>query len=125
MDYIFVREIMYSIEIKALKYDKASPSLRKDIDKALEKLVYLIEEQDNYGIPFEKIFNNDTIKYDCLDNNFFTFKFSKGSIQLRLLYRFVRLQEDSVIELHDFHHKNRDDKSYIKEFERKASEFNE
>ena len=116
---------MYSVEIKTSKYSKASWSLRKDIDKALEKLVYLIEEQDNYGIPFEKIFNNDTIKYDCLANNFFTFKFSKGSIQLRLLYRFVRAQEDAVIELHDFYHKNRDDKSYIKEFERKASEFRE
>ena len=62
---------MYNVTIKNMKYNKTSPSLKQDIDKAMLKLTYLIPEQELYGNSFEKIFNNPAIKYDIFPNQFY------------------------------------------------------
>ena len=113
---------MYNVTIKNLKYNKTSPSLKQDIDKAMLKLTYLIQEQELYGNSFEKIFNNPAIKYDIFPNQFYTFKYHcTDSAQLRLLYKFVRNDDGSVtLELHDFYHKKKNDKKYIKAFQKVA-----
>ena len=118
---------MYEIKIKNEQYRKASPSLKKNIDKALIKLSYLIQEQENYGVSFEKIFNNPAIKYDIFPNQFYTFKHHcNDSAQLRILYKFIRDKTGTAtIELHGFHHKKRNNKCYIKEFENFAQQYKE
>ena len=109
---------MYEIKIKNEQYRKASPSLKKNIDKALIKLSYLIQEQENYGVSFEKIFNNDAIKYDVLGYGFYTFKFvAENSSQLRILYRFVRENDSFILECHKVEIKRRSGKEYIRKFE--------
>lgn len=113
---------MYQIKIKNNKYHKTTPSLKQNINRALEKLTYLIAEQESYGCKFEKIFNNPAIKYDVFPNSFYTFKYHcNDSAQLRLLYRFNRDSGGNIcIELHDFYHKKNNDKKYIKMFEKVA-----
>ena len=110
---------MYNIKIRNPKYTKSSPSLRQNIDKAMLRLTYLIQEEETYGTSFEKIFNNPAIKYDIFPNQYYTFKYHcNDSAQLRLLYKFIRNSDNSVtLELHDFYHKKRDDKKYIKTFQ--------
>ena len=117
---------MYKIQVKNNKYNKISHSLQREIKTALNKLVFLISEKENYGESFEKIFNNPAIKYDIFPNNFYTFKYHcQDSAQLRLLYRFIRNDDNTiVIELHDFYHKKSNDKKYIKYFEKKANRIN-
>ncbi len=113
---------MYQIQIKNNRYNKSSQTLKREINGALDKLIFLISEKENYGESFEKIFNNPVIKYDIFPNNFYTFKYHcHDSAQLRLLYRFIRNDDNSIIiELHDFYHKKKNDKKYIKHFEAKA-----
>ena len=114
----------YIIKKECKDYDKASKQLKQTIDKALDKLIYLIEQKEKSGVSFEKIFNDDIIKYDILENNFFTFKFRyKDQTQLRLLYKFSRQNDIITIELHKFVIKRRTNKDYIKQFEKYSKEF--
>ena len=117
---------MYEIQMKNKRYKKISPSLKREIDSALNKLIFLISEKETYGENFEKIFNNPSIKYDVFPDNFYTFKYHcHDSAQLRLLYRFIRNKDNTItIELHDFHHKKSNDKKYIKNFEEKIKSMN-
>lgn len=100
----------------------------KVVEKAMTKLRYLIDTVESTGTPFEKIFNNDTIKYDVLGNNFFTFKY-KGlaNTQARILYRFIRKDPDTYdLEIHMVYVKRKDSniqRTYIDEFERYVKKY--
>lgn len=96
---------------------KFSPSERKEIFKAFDKLRRMINVEESYGTPFERIFNNDAIKYDILGKNFYTFK-SQGrdKAQIRILYKFVRTENEYDLELHMVKIKRRNDKDYMKDF---------
>lgn len=103
---------------KVLK--KFTPSERKEIIRGFEKLNSLISVFEAEGIAFEKIFNNDKIKYDVLGKNFYTFKYSgKDRSQIRVLYRFVRSEDGKdkfLLEMHGVRIKRRKGKEYIQEF---------
>lgn len=94
-------------------------------EKAMQKLERQIKELEANGKPFERLFNNETIKYDVLGKNFFTYKFrGDDSSQLRILYRFVRNKNGTFdIECHKIAVKRRSGKEYIKEFEAYAANF--
>ena len=103
------------------KIDRKTCQLtHKAMDK-LEHQLILIEQTT----PFEKLFNNDAIKYDVLGNNFFTYKFhGDDSSQLRILYRFVRKKSGSFnIECHKVAVKRRTNKNYIKDFEEYVKQY--
>ncbi len=106
--------IEYKMELK--KLDNKEKEL---VDRALNKLKKQIDIIESTGTPFEKIFNNDSIKYDILGKNFYTYKFvAENSSQIRILYRFVRNENDSyTIECHKVEVKRRSGKEYIKKFE--------
>lgn len=109
--------VEYTIEFKCREYKKAKPDLRKSIEKGMRKLVDLIESKEQSGTAFEKIFNDDVLKYDILGKNFYTFKFRCGdSTQLRLLYKFNRAE--NKVELHKFYEKRHSGKEYMAEFQR-------
>lgn len=101
---------------------KYSPSERREIHKAFEKLKQMIAIKEQYGIPFEKIFNDETLKYDVLDNDkgFYTFKaHGRDKAQIRILYKFVRMPEQKFeVEMHMVLIKRRTDNEYMKEFQR-------
>lgn len=113
------------IETNCKDYNKANAQTKKVLDKAMDKLARLIIDLDSSGVKFEKIFNNDVIKYDILGKNFYTFKFrAEDKTQLRALYRFNRVDDGQAeIELHKFFIKRNPDKSYIKVFESYVNDF--
>lgn len=97
---------------------------RKVVDMAMDKLRTLINTIEATGTPFEKIFNNDVIKYDVLGHNFFTFKYKgPSSTQARILYRFNRINEQSyTLDIHKVYIKRKDfnkgkSNEYIRIFE--------
>lgn len=104
-----------SIE-KILK--KYSPSEKREVIKAFGKLKSLIDTEESYGIMFENIYNNDTIKYDILGSGFYTFKAQgKDRSQIRLLYHFTRLENgEYTLQLHKVYFKRRTGKEYLNEF---------
>lgn len=89
------------------------------LEKAMKKLNSQIAQIEQGGTPFEKIFNNDSIKYDVLGKGFFTYKYrGADSSQLRVLYKFIRKNKNLYdIEVHKVVVKRRSGKEYIKEFE--------
>lgn len=89
------------------------------VDRALNKLERQIDVIEDTGTPFEKIFNNDSIKYDILGKSFYTYKFvAENSSQIRILYRFVRNSDNTYdLECHKVEVKRRSGKEYIKRFE--------
>ncbi|WP_286077046.1 hypothetical protein [Thomasclavelia cocleata] len=103
---------------------KVDRKTRQLTEKAMAKLDTQIKTLEEGGVKFEKLFNNDAIKYDVLGKNFFTYKFrGDDSSQLRVLYRFVRNDESFVVECHKVEVKRRSGKGYIKEFESYAANF--
>ena len=62
--------IKYIMDLK--KLDNKEKEL---VDRALRKLENQINVIESTGTPFEKIFNNDSIKYDILGKSFYTYKF--------------------------------------------------
>lgn len=97
---------------------KFSPSEMNEINKAFNKLKYLIAEKERYGTAFEYIYNDDSIKYDIFGKGFYSFKArGKDKAQIRILYRFERTNNKNyILEIHMVVIKRRDDKTYIKIF---------
>ena len=72
--------IKYVMDLK--KLDNKEKEL---VDRALRKLENQINIIESTGTPFEKIFNNDSIKYDVLGKNFYTYKFvAENSSKIRI-----------------------------------------
>lgn len=96
--FIYKEESCDKIYIRVKKFDNKEQEL---INRALKKLERQITTFESTGTPFEKIFNNDAIKYDVLGKGFYTYKFvAENSSQLRILYRFVRTENGFDIECH-------------------------
>lgn len=104
-------------ENKCMK--KYSPNEKREIMKAFEKLRKMISIKENYGVPFEKIFNDETLKYDILGKDFYVYKaHGRDRAQIRILYKFIRKAEKKFeLELHLVEIKRRTNKEYLKEFQ--------
>ena len=112
------------ISINNKKFNKENEKTKEAINKALNKLCETILQFEENGQPFERIFNNESIKYDVFENNFYTYKFRYAdNTQLRLLYHFVRDKDKIIIELHQYAVKRRDNKNYIEVFEKYAKNY--
>ena len=110
-----------------LDMKKHDPKEQELILRAMNKLENQINVIESGGTKFEKIINNDAIKYDILGKGFYTYKFvAENSSQLRLLYRFVRRDDESfVLECHKVEIKRRSGKDYIKKFEEYVKNYEE
>lgn len=99
---------------------KYSPDEKKEVIKAFEKLKQLIKVKEEYGVPFEKVFNHESIKYDIFGKGFFTFKaHGKDNAQIRILYRFVRMSERKFeLEMHMVSIKRRTNNDYMQKFQK-------
>ena len=106
------------IEYKCVK--KYSPNEKREILKAFEKLKEMIRVKEEYGVPFEKIYNCDVLKYDILGRGFYTFKaHGRDKTQIRILYRFIRMSErEFELEMHMVSIKRRTNNEYMKDFQR-------
>lgn len=104
---------------------KYSIEQKREIEKAFLKLEELILVQEQNGILFEKIFNNETIKYDQHNKGFYTFKaHGRDRTQIRILYRFIRTgKKEFKLEMHMVSIKRRNDNGYMHEFQNYANSY--
>lgn len=75
-----------------------------------------IKMYENQGISFNRIFNDDKVKYDK-HGKFFTFKNQKSNMQLRILYSYFVEDNEAVFLVADYFIKKKNKKDYIKKFD--------
>ena len=97
-------------------FNKESKEVRNAIMNSMEVLFNRITEYEKQGICFERIFNDDKIKYDK-HGKFFTFKSQKSNMQLRILYSYMSVGDKPVFLIADYHVKKKNKKDYIQKFD--------
>lgn len=95
---------------------KESAEVQQAIISGVKVLYERIAMYESQNIQFEKIFNDDKVKYDK-HGNFYTFKCQKSNMQLRILYCYIFIGEEPVIVIADFFIKKKKSKDYIKKFD--------
>ncbi len=106
----------YNVIVPDFKVKKANRDELRVVERATSKLLSTLNTYDMNGICFEKIFNDDVVKHNCLDNNMYVYKFSdRNKSQLRLLYQFQRVDNDNAnIRVIDYYFKRRDTRGTYK-----------
>lgn len=95
---------------------KESKEVQKAIVSGVETLYGRIKNYEEQNIDFNRIFNDDKVKYDK-HGQFYTFKFQKSNVQLRVLYAYIVIDSIPVIVVADFFIKKRNSKNYIERFD--------
>lgn len=97
-------------------YNKESREIQRAIMSSMELLLGRILEYEKQGVCFDRIFNDDKIKYDK-HGKFFTFKSQKSNVQLRILYSYMLIDQEPVFLIADYYVKKKNKKDYIKKFD--------
>lgn len=97
-------------------YFKESIEIQKAIVLAMENLYERIRLHETQNTPFERIFNDDKVKYDK-HGKFYTFKCQKSNVQLRILYAYFLLNGKPILVIADYITKKKNNKNYIKQFD--------
>jgi len=97
-------------------YFKESTEIQKAIVLAMENLYERIRLHETQNTPFERIFNDDKVKYDK-HGKFYTFKCQKSNVQLRILYAYFLLNGKPILVIADYITKKKNNKNYIKQFD--------
>lgn len=97
-------------------YNKEPKEVKEAIRSSVEMLYERIKMYENQGITFNRIFNDDKVKYDK-HGKFFTFKNQKSNIQLRILYSYFLDNNEAVFLIADYFIKKKNKKDYIKKFD--------
>ncbi|MCQ4022806.1 hypothetical protein [Ruminococcus sp. zg-924] len=97
-------------------YYKESREVKDAICSSIKMLYKRIKMYEKQGISFERIFNDDKVKYDK-HGKFFTFKIQKSNMQIRILYSYFMNDNESVFLIADYFIKKRNKKDYIKKFD--------
>lgn len=97
-------------------YFKESNEIQKAIVLAMENLYERIRLHETQNTPFERIFNDDKVKYDK-HGKFYTFKCQKSNVQLRILYAYLLLNGEPILVIADYITKKKNNKNYIKQFD--------
>lgn len=97
-------------------YIKESKEVKNAIRSSIDMLYERIKMYENQGISFNRIFNDDKVKYDK-HGKFFTFKNQKSNMQLRILYSYFVEDNEAVFLVADYFIKKKNKKDYIKKFD--------
>lgn len=97
-------------------YNKEPKEVKEAIRNSVEMLYERIKMYENQGITFNRIFNDDKVKYDK-HGKFFTFKNQKSNMQLRILYSYFLDNNEAVFLIADYFIKKKNKKDYIKKFD--------
>ena len=73
---------------------KESVEVRKAIIDSIYDLYTRIQLYQSQNIEFDKIYNDDKIKYDKHGNELFTYKCQKANVQLRILYGYKIIHKE-------------------------------
>ena len=95
---------------------KEQGDIKSAIRQSIDALYSRILTYESNNIPFDKIFNDDHIKYDK-QGDFYTFKVQRGNLQLRILYSYLIIDARPVILMADYFIKKKNNKNYIRQFE--------
>lgn len=102
--------------ISCKDYFKESKEVQKAIVSGAETLYGRIQNYEEQNVDFNRIFNDDKVKYDK-HGQFYTFKFQKSNMQLRVLYSYLIVDCVPVLVIADFFVKKRNSKDYIDKFD--------
>lgn len=105
-----------NICVSCKDYFKESKEVQKAIVSGVETLYGRIQNYEEQNIDFNRIFNDDKVKYDK-HGQFYTFKFQKSNMQLRVLYSYLIVDCVPVLVIADFFVKKRNSKDYIDKFD--------
>lgn len=105
-----------NICVSCKDYFKESKEVQKAIVSGVETLYGRIQNYEEQNIDFNQIFNDDKVKYDK-HGQFYTFKFQKSNMQLRVLYSYLIVDCVPVLVIADFFVKKRNSKDYIDKFD--------
>ncbi len=97
-------------------YIKESREVKEAIRSSIDMLYERIRMYENQGVSFNRIFNDDKVKYDK-HGKFFTFKNQKSNMQLRILYSYFIDDNEAVFLIADYFIKKKNKKDYIKRFD--------
>ncbi len=100
-------------------YIKESREVKEAIRSSIEMLYDRIKMYEDQGVSFNRIFNDDKVKYDK-HGKFFTFKNQKSNMQLRILYSYFieeNEENEAVLLIADYFIKKKNKKDYIKKFD--------
>ncbi len=97
-------------------YFKESKEIQTAIVKSMKELYKRINMYEDQNISFEKIYNDDIVKYDK-HGKFYTYKSQKLNVQLRILYSYLIINDTPIILIADFYVKKKNKKDYIKKFD--------
>lgn len=97
-------------------YFKESKEVQTAILKSMQDLYKRINMYESQNITFEKIYNDDNVKYDK-HGKFYTYKSQKSNVQLRILYSYLIINDVAVILIADFYIKKKNKKDYIRKFD--------
>lgn len=100
------------VYVSCKDFFKDSKEVQDAIIDGVENLYPRIQNYEKQNIEFNRIFNDDKIKYDK-HGQFYTFKFKKSNIQLRILYSYMIINFKPVIVIADYFVKKRTSKDYI------------
>lgn len=104
------------VYVSCKDFFKDSKEVQDAIIDGVENLYTRIQNYEKQNIEFNRIFNDDKIKYDK-HGQFYTFKFKKSNIQLRILYSYIIIDFKPVIVVADYFVKKRTSKEYIDRFD--------
>lgn len=105
-----------NICVSCKTYFKEPKEVQKAIVNGMENLYGRIQNYESQNIDFNRIFNDDKVKYDK-HGNFYTFKFQKSNMQLRILYAYTFIDDTPTILVADYYIKKRTSKEYISKFD--------
>ena len=94
-------------------FKKAKAEEMRAIRKGIKRLVDKIEQYQKSGTSFEHIYNDNTVKYSILENDFCIYKHQNQQIPLRLLYRFKHMNNTDRLEVHLSYIKKYSDNRYF------------
>lgn len=101
--------------VSCKEYFKESKDVQRAIISGIHTLYARIKSYEDQNIPFDLIFNDDSVKYDK-HGQLYTYKFSRGRLQIRLLYAYLIIDGEPIVLVADFFIKKKNNKAYINSF---------
>lgn len=109
----------YMINSKCKSFSKADDNIKKAVINSLDRLMVKIKAS---GKPLSQIFNDDTVIYDRISNEFFLLKCRVDHLQFRIVYSMEKKDSEDICYLVDMRIKKKNTKSYISDLNDKYKE---
>ena len=104
------------------RFTKESATLQRSLKKSLGNLIYKLDSEGNEP---NKIYNNESIVYDRINDHIYIFKaHGTNNLQLRIVYGYEKMKKDSTLYFIDYAVKKKNNKKYLAEMNDKFKNTN-